>query len=60
MSVRKVFSNGNKELSYKINSSGELNIEIQMGDGTIAGITLDVKDAIQFIQELNKLRKDLR
>jgi len=59
MSTRKVFASGEKELSYRITSSGNLEIEILMGDGTTAGITLDKADAIQFIQELNKLRKYL-
>lgn len=61
MSVRKVFSNeSGKELSYHVGSDGRLMIEITMGDGTIANIALDGKDAIQLIQELNKVRKDLR
>lgn len=60
MSARKVFSSGNKELSYKIDSSNELCIEIKMGDGTVAGISLEKEDAISLIQELNKLRKELK
>jgi hypothetical protein len=59
MSVRKVFSSFDKELSYRINSHYELIIEIIMADGTIAGIALDTKDAVQLIQELNKLRREL-
>jgi hypothetical protein len=58
MSTRKVFSDdSNKELSYKMDSRGDLTIEILMGDGTIAGITLDKVDAILLIIELNKLRR---
>lgn len=60
MATRKVFSSGNKELSYRIDSSGELIIEISMADGTVVGIALDGNDAIQFIQELNRIRRDLK
>jgi len=60
MATRKIFSdNEGKELSYKIDSEGELRIEISMADGTLPGITLEVEDAIQFISELNKIRRKL-
>jgi len=60
MSVRKVFNDGyGKELSYRMVSNG-LIIEITTSDGTAVSITLDAKDAVQFIQELNKVRKDLK
>ena len=54
-----MFSDSDKELSYRIGSDKILNIEILMPDGTIAGIALDKGDALQFIQELNKFRKYL-
>ena len=60
MSVRKVFNDDyGKELSYRVISTG-LIIEITTSDGTAVSITLDAKDAVQFIQELNRLRKDLK
>ena len=58
MATRKIFSDeSGKELSYKIDSSGNLVIEICMVDGTIAGFTFENADAISFIQEMNRLRK---
>ena len=60
MSSRKVFTDENgKELSYHITSFGQLRIEIYTTDGTSI-IDLDKKDALSFIQELNKLRKELQ
>ncbi len=62
MSVRKVFTDveSGKELSYWISSSGNLlTLEICMADDTIAGITLDNKDSLEFISELNRLRRKL-
>jgi len=60
MAQRKIFTdNSGKELSYLI-SEDKLRIEIHMVDGTNPGISLDYQDAISFIQELNKLRKDLK
>ncbi len=61
MATRKVFSDENgKELSYHLNSSGKLSIEILMADNTSAEITLDNRDAIDFIKELNKIRKQIK
>ena len=60
MSTRKIFSSGEKELSYQIDSAGELYLEILMAGNTKAGITLEYDDSIQFISELNKCRKLLK
>jgi len=60
MSSRKVFSDENgKELSYHITSAGQLRIEIYTADGTPI-IDLDKTDSLSFIQELTKLRKELK
>jgi len=61
MSSRKVFTDENgKELSYHLTPEGKLRIEILATDGVYHGITLDKTDALSFIQELNKLRKELQ
>jgi len=60
MAQRKVFSDENgKELAYHITSGGKLRIEIYTADGTSI-IDLDKTDSLSFIQELNKLKKQLR
>jgi hypothetical protein len=60
MSVRKVFSDENgKELSYQLDDNKDLTLSIQMADGTVASINMNKGDALQLIQELNKLRKFL-
>jgi len=61
MAQRKVFTDENgKELSYHITSEGKLRIEILATDGVYHGITLDKTDALSFIQELTKIKKQLR
>ena len=64
MSSRKVFTDENgKELSYHLTPEGQLRIKISLmlsTGGSIEGIILDKADALSFIQELNKLRKELK
>jgi len=59
MAVRKVFSDndGLMELTYHV-IDRELHIEIIENDIPVE-IILNPKDAIDFIRELNKLRKEL-
>jgi len=59
MAVRKVFSDndGLMELTYHV-IDGKLSIEI-IESGDSAEIMLDYQDAVAFISELNKLRKQL-
>jgi len=60
MSSRKVFTDENgRELSYHITSAGQLRIEIYTAD-EISIIDLDKTDALSFIQELTKIKKQLR
>ena len=61
MSSRKVFTDENgKELSYNIDPDGKLRIAINLPDGTLMSTIMDKTDALSFIQELNKLKKQLR
>jgi len=61
MSSRKVFTDENgKELSYHLILSEKLLIAITKPDGFITGVELNKTDALSFIQELNKLKKQLR
>ena len=60
MATRKVFTDDSgKELSYRIDASGKLQLEIYMADSTIAVFALEYSDAKEFILELNKIKKQL-
>lgn len=58
MATRKVFSDedGKMELTYSLNPYGKLVIEITEEDIPVE-ITLEYQDAIQFVSELNRLKK---
>jgi len=59
MSTRKVFSDNDKmELTYHV-INGELHIEI-IEEDISSIIVLDYQDAVQFISELNRIKKLLQ
>ena len=61
MSSRKVFTDENgKELAYYVTLEGKLRIVIYSQNEPSVDYILDKTDALSFIQELNKLKKQLR
>jgi len=61
MAQRKIFTDENgKELAYTITPEGKLEISIYLPESTLSSTILDKTDALSFIQELNKLKKQLR
>ena len=62
MSTRKIFADKDgRELSARINTEGKLSIEIYHTiSDDLRKIALDKEDSLQFIQELNKLKKNLQ
>ena len=61
MAQRKVFTDENGvQLNYYLFPHEQLVITLTMENGTISSTKLDKTDALSFIQELNKLRKELQ